>query len=119
MSDAPDTKVGEVDLANRQDRVDLRAACHDALTKNPDRIPGLAERAADYIEALDKAKDIAMSERHARNIKSCVDTYAKLVQIVQADDHLREKHERLDEGKATDAVDHYVVEMPKPRDKLE
>lgn len=59
--------------------------------------------------------ELARDRPDARAVRGIVDTLAKLEGQNQADEHLEDKNRRLDEGRATEAVEHYVVEMPKPR----
>lgn len=112
MPDEPiDTMVGNLDMASGHDRALFRRAIKEGWLDLDPRWDINGKRKARYLEKL----DAALEAGDIRDIISIGKLFVAMEAQNQSDQHLDAKHDRLDEGKATDAVEHYVVEMPKPR----
>lgn len=104
----PPTVVGALDMARHEDRrVLVRSVTDGAVPGNTKRRWGniddeMKER---YVKALGAALRMALEKMDHRAVTSCVDTLSRLEGQNQADEHLAEKHRRLDEGKATERVE--------------
>lgn len=112
MSETPaDTMVGNLDMSNGHDRALLRRAIKEGWLDADPRWDLHGTRKKRFLERLDTALEIG----DVRDIVSIGKLYLQMEAQNQGDEHLVIKNGRLDDGKATEAVEHYVVEMPKPR----
>lgn len=118
MAEAPElnTKVRNLDMLERKDLGLIRVACGSTGKR---RWPVDDDLKSEAVVALRNALRIAQAQTGDDYDGSLVDRIVKTIGFLEAqnqsDEHLEIKHQRLDEGKATDAVEHYVVEMPRPR----
>lgn len=108
MSDETDLNVDNLDMGSKADRVIVRTALK-RWGVSDDLKARLIEKTAHALELAEKPREIVSIGKLLKDLES----------QNQADDHLADKNARLDDGKPTDAVEHYIVEMPKPRDSLE
>lgn len=112
MSDEkPDTMFGNLDMSNGHDRALLRRAIKEGWLEVDPRWDMSGSRKKKLLEKL----DAALEHGDVRDIISVGKLFVQMEAQNQSDQHLANKNERLDEGKDTESVTHYVVEMPKPR----
>lgn len=101
------TRVGNLDMARHEDRRILARSVTDG------GVPGNRKRRwgeidddtkGQFVKALKAALRMALEKGDHRAVTGCVDTLRGLEAQNQADEHLAEKHRRLDEGKATENI---------------
>lgn len=113
----PPTVVGSLDMARHEDRrVLVRSVTDGAVPGNTKRRWGniddeMKER---FVKALGAAMRMALEKSDHRAVASCVDTLSRLEGQNQADEHLAEKHRRLDSGQATEVNEIVVRHERKP-----
>ena len=93
---------GELDMTRAEDRATLRRA----IAKN---WPVSREKLLKYSDALDQALEIALERGSSRDTNQVVRTMVAIVSQIQADEHLDEKHDRIDNGKT--AADQPVLKF--------
>lgn len=102
------TKVGNLDMARHEDRrIVSRSVTDGAAPGNRKRRWGEIDddTKGQFVKALKAALRMALEKGDHRAVTGCVDTLRGLEAQNQADEHLAEKHRRLDEGKATERVE--------------
>lgn len=97
-SDVPggggNSQVDSLDMADGRDRALLQSQRWPINNKTKER----------YLLALDAALGLAVQKNDQRAMVSCVRALASLEGQNQADEHLKRKYTRLDEGKPTEGL---------------
>ena len=109
MSEDDSTISGALDMANGNDRATLGSAIKKRWAITDDR-------KADLMRALDIAKSKAEADEDTRAIVNIGRLYKDMEAQNQTDEMIVDKNSRIDDGKGTESVEHYIVEMPKARE---
>lgn len=108
---APGGARSNLSMANAKDRAALR----EAIKRWPKRWRGLTDEfKAECVDGLREAMRVARHEGDANAIAGIVRTAAMIEGQNQADEHLLEKYERIDNGQATDKVENELTILPPP-----
>lgn len=97
----PDTKVGNLDMLEEKDRAIIRRAAN--TTKRRESRWNIShELKSKAVQALDCAIQVLSERGDFSNVASCIKTLVAMEGQNQADDHLAEKHDRIDSGLLTE-----------------
>lgn len=111
------TRVGNLDMARHEDRrIVSRSVTDGAAPGNRKRRWGEIDddTKGQFVKALKAALRMALEKGDHRAVTGCVDTLRGLEAQNQADEHLAEKHRRLDSGQATEVNEIVVRHERKP-----
>lgn len=100
------TTSGALDMSNPKDVALVRRAINTA--RKP-RWKVDDSKRAELVECLSVALTIAKEHADYDSMNNCVRTFVAMEAQNQADDHLEEKHARLDSGQATEGIT-FVIE---------
>jgi len=98
--------LGNLDMTDERDRGLLRRRVSDPTNKRRRWGEITEEFKSDAVRALKYALRLATEKQDARGIRGIVQTLGMLEGQNQADEHLAEKYERLDNDKPTENVQH-------------